>query len=176
MSRYLRDAHTYILICIHMWKLQEKGLQPNIKWSIEAKSFPYRCGSRKCDLCLTEKLHILKNDPKSTLNSRSELVNKCRHALKFKLAKAKQLEQRPLHSPKVGQNCIKCSILGTFRTLSLSLGKCLVNFRISFQSQDSPSGLRRYVQPEKTIFFTSCHFRFLGYTLVLIPQQIMFSM
>ena len=73
----------------HIWKLKDRGLQANIKWSIQAKSFPYRCGSRKCDLCLTEKLHILKSDAKTTLNSRSELVNKCRHALKFKLTKAK---------------------------------------------------------------------------------------
>lgn len=73
----------------YIWKLREDGIHADVTWSIMSHSFPYRCGSRKCDLCLTEKLAILKSDPKSTLNTRSEILGKCRHALKFKLAKAK---------------------------------------------------------------------------------------
>ena len=36
-------------------------------------------GGRRCDLCLQEKLTICLADPKTTLNSRSEMVSKCRH-------------------------------------------------------------------------------------------------
>ena len=32
---------------------------PTVRWAVLHKSTPYRCGSRKCDLCLTEKLAIL---------------------------------------------------------------------------------------------------------------------
>jgi hypothetical protein len=55
----------------YAWKLKDEGIDANISWSVDSLSFPYRCGSRKCDLCLTEK--------------RSEILNKCRHARKFKL-------------------------------------------------------------------------------------------
>ena len=72
----------------YVWKLKDDGHGWNVSWSLDTKSFPYRCGTRKCDLCLTEKLVILRNarEKKNTLNTRSEIMNKCRHTLKFKLA------------------------------------------------------------------------------------------
>ena len=72
-----------------LWELREAGApEPTITWSIHSKSYPYRCGSRVCDLCLLEKLAILKADPELvSLNVKSELMNKCRHSLKFKLKK-----------------------------------------------------------------------------------------
>ena len=43
-------------------------------------------GGRQCDLCLTEKLFILKNfNNPNYLNKRSELALKCRHKAKFLL-------------------------------------------------------------------------------------------
>ena len=39
----------------HIWKLQGKGINFNVKWSVAAYTSTYRCGSRRCDLCLTEK-------------------------------------------------------------------------------------------------------------------------
>ena len=74
-----------------VWELRNDGApEPTITWSIHSKSHPYRCGSRLCDLCLSEKLAILKagNDESSvSLNLKSELLNKCRHNVKFKLKK-----------------------------------------------------------------------------------------
>ena len=66
----------------------DSGEQPNVKWEIVAKCQPYRCGARKCDLCLTEKLEILTKKP--YLNKRSELTVKCRHSTKWKLKNVKQ--------------------------------------------------------------------------------------
>ena len=63
--------------------LQDKQIHPNLRWEIEKKCHPYKCGSRRCDLCLTEKLCLLKS--KNTLNKRTELLSKCRHSTKFKL-------------------------------------------------------------------------------------------
>ena len=67
------------------WKEKDAGLNPQINWSIVAKTKPYKPGSKSCNLCLTEKLVILKANPSNTLNKRSELNGKCRHLNKFKL-------------------------------------------------------------------------------------------
>ena len=71
----------------HIWNLKNQNKRFEIAWSIAALSSPYRAGTRRCDLCLTEKLIIAKADPNSLLNSRAELVSKCRHANKFSLKK-----------------------------------------------------------------------------------------
>ena len=72
-----------------VWELKDKEEDFTVSWSIKARSSSYMCGSRKCDLCLTEKFEILKSDPMSSLNKRSEMANKCRHMNKYKLKNAK---------------------------------------------------------------------------------------
>ena len=49
------------------------------------KAYPYICGTRKCDLCLSEKLMIARANSASLLNKRDELVSKCHHMNKFTL-------------------------------------------------------------------------------------------
>ena len=44
---------------------------------------------RRCDLCLIEKLKIMREDPELLLNKRSELGSKCHHKSKFILANIK---------------------------------------------------------------------------------------
>lgn len=71
-----------------IWDLKENDKNYVLKWKILYKSRPYKCGSRKCDLCLSEKYLIMKysNMPNSKLlNSRKEIMNKCRHANKYKI-------------------------------------------------------------------------------------------
>ena len=67
------------------WSLKEANKAFTVKWQIIRQSVPYACGTRKCDLCLCEKLEIVRNRSKNLLNKRSEIVNKCRHSRKFKL-------------------------------------------------------------------------------------------
>ena len=69
----------------YIWNLKEQNIPFEIKWALHKQSFPYQCGTRKCDICLSEKLEILRGDPKLLINKRSEIMNKCRHKLKFKL-------------------------------------------------------------------------------------------
>ena len=69
----------------YLWSLFDKGIGYSIKWDVETYCSPYKCGTRKCDLCLTEKCKIVQSDPKKTLNSRNELLSKCRHRNKFSL-------------------------------------------------------------------------------------------
>ena len=68
-----------------IWKIQEKQQDYDIKWSVVRKSIPYRTGSKRCNLCLWEKYHILNCDKDKFLNKRDEILNKCRHRDKFLL-------------------------------------------------------------------------------------------
>ena len=67
-----------------VWDLKDQGQDYNITWGIIRRGQPYRVGQSSCDLCTSEKLEILKrsSDPNS-LNSRTELISKCRHKRKF---------------------------------------------------------------------------------------------
>ena len=65
--------------------LKDNNRQFEIKWDIEDKATPYTCGSRYCNLCLTEKYRILCSDPTTTLNARNEIAGRCRHRFKYKL-------------------------------------------------------------------------------------------
>ena len=74
----------------YIWELKDNNIQHSVKWCIASKAHPYVCGSRKCDLCLTEKLIIRKANPETLLNTCNELVSKCRHMNKFTLRRFKK--------------------------------------------------------------------------------------
>ena len=63
----------------YIWKLKDNNIEHNLKWCIASKAHSYACGRRKCNLCLTEKLTIIKADPETVLNTRDEVLSKCRH-------------------------------------------------------------------------------------------------
>ena len=68
-----------------IWSLKTKGEAYNLKWSIIQRAAPYNAATKRCNLCLAEKYHIMTAPKDYTLNKRSELVSKCRHKDKFKL-------------------------------------------------------------------------------------------
>ena len=68
-----------------MWELKRKNIKYKISWRILDKTRPYKGGTTVCNLCLTEKYHILTSKSKNLLNSRNELISKCRHINKFML-------------------------------------------------------------------------------------------
>ena len=70
----------------YVWDLKRAGLEATIRWEIAQRSTPYQCGSRRCDLCITEKTVIALADPKTLLNKRTELVSFCKHRSKFTCA------------------------------------------------------------------------------------------
>ena len=75
----------------YIWEIKEKELAYSIKWDVIKRCPPYKCGTRRCDLCLSEKYYILKADPNLCLNKNSELLQKCRHSNKFKLGNIDKL-------------------------------------------------------------------------------------
>ena len=63
----------------HIWEMKRKGIKkPIMQWSVNDHAKQYQNGSKSCNLCLTEKYHIL-TSPVNVINKRSELVSKCSH-------------------------------------------------------------------------------------------------
>lgn len=77
-----------------IWSLKDRNTDYQLKWDIAAKSSPYKCGSRRCDLCLSEKTCILRANTFGLLNKRTELLSKCRHRNKYTLSNLKWLDVR----------------------------------------------------------------------------------
>ena len=79
-----KDKEGSTTLSTYYHKKIEEGYQPKIKWEIVRKCHKYKRGARKCDVCLTEKLEILKTKEK-LLNKRTELMYKCPHKRKHLL-------------------------------------------------------------------------------------------
>ena len=69
----------------YIWKLKEESKEYDVSCEITALAPPYSTEAKHCQLCLTEKTLILFSNNHSTLNQRSEILNKCRHQNKFLL-------------------------------------------------------------------------------------------
>ena len=68
----------------HIWELKSKNTNFDLNWKILARAAPYKNGGINCNLCLKEKMFILKADKSKILNN-LDLILKCRHKFKFKL-------------------------------------------------------------------------------------------
>ena len=63
----------------HIWQLKRNGIEFDVKWSITAYATPCTCGTRRYDLCLTEKFIIAWANQNNVLNKRTELISKLQH-------------------------------------------------------------------------------------------------
>ena len=55
-----------------VWELKDRGLSYTLNWKILRRGHAYRPGQKSCDLCLSEKLEILKrSSDRRLLNTRS---------------------------------------------------------------------------------------------------------
>ena len=64
-----------------IWSLTDKETDYNLTWKIIDQARPYQSGKRTCNLCLSEKFHILTGS--YLINRKTELLNKCPHRRKF---------------------------------------------------------------------------------------------
>jgi len=62
----------------YIWELSRQSTKYNIKWEIISHSNTRKRKSGNCNLCIEEKLAILKAK-NNVLNKRTELISKCRH-------------------------------------------------------------------------------------------------
>ena len=67
----------------YIWNCKRSNLDHQVIWDVAAKSRPQRNGAKYCNLCQSKKLAIIQSDPNTTLNKRSEILNKCGHKNKF---------------------------------------------------------------------------------------------
>ena len=70
-----------------IWNIKSRNYTPKVTWTIVRKCLPFNLNSKKCHLCLNEKLEIALFKEEKLLNKRSELISKCRHQNKFTLFK-----------------------------------------------------------------------------------------
>ena len=66
----------------YIWGLKNKNIDHQISWSIVRVSNTHKRDSGQCNLCIEEKLQIIRfraDTSLSLLNKRTELVSKCRH-------------------------------------------------------------------------------------------------
>ena len=69
----------------YVWD-QQLNPKPNITWKFLKKCEVYTTGRKSCDLCLSEKFHIIKNLRNAHLiNKRTDIGNKCLHRRKSTL-------------------------------------------------------------------------------------------
>ena len=78
-----QDSENKTELSKHIWQLKRNRIEFNLKWSIAAYAAPYKCGTRRYDLCLTEKYIIARTNQNNLLNKRTELISKCRHRNKY---------------------------------------------------------------------------------------------
>ena len=64
-----------------IWTLKDNGTEYKLTWSIINRARPYQPGKRTCNLCLSEKFHILTGS--HLINRKTELLNKCPHRRKY---------------------------------------------------------------------------------------------
>ena len=83
------NKHTYcsLIFSKYMWDLKDKKREYSIKWSILKRAAACVPGGRRCNLCIEEKLEIMKSIKTNLLNKRSKFFAKCRHREKFSAGK-----------------------------------------------------------------------------------------
>ena len=69
-----------------VWRIKRKNKEYRIKWRLIKQLPAYNLITKRCILCLKEKLAILRQDGPDLLNKRSEILGACRHKQKHMLA------------------------------------------------------------------------------------------
>ena len=98
----------------YYWELHDKGVDKKdikVDWRIERQAHKYKCGTRRCDLCLTEKLVIALADKSTMLNKRSEIISACPHRTKNRYHKMTKV--------KMKQSCV-LALCTQYRLLTLN--------------------------------------------------------
>ena len=81
-----KDKRNSTELSKHIWQLKDNNTPYNITWKIIQHAQPYSTKTKRCNLCLSEKYHIITANKSTTLNSRSELIGTCRHRKKHLLS------------------------------------------------------------------------------------------
>ena len=69
----------------HVWKLKDAKTPFSTKWKVIKKCKPYNNITKKCNLCLHEKVVIICRKDLCSLNKRNELASSCPHRNRYVL-------------------------------------------------------------------------------------------
>ena len=69
-----------------IWSLKENNIPFTITWKFLKRAKPYSNLTKRCDLCLWEKVFIMCMPNYGTLNKRSEFISTCRHSKRYLLS------------------------------------------------------------------------------------------
>ena len=86
-SFYLNKYTNETELSNEIWQIKNSGYHPKVKWEIVKTCVSYNPQTKRCLLCLTEKLEIAAYKEHNLLNKRDEIVSRCRHQLKYALAR-----------------------------------------------------------------------------------------
>ena len=90
VGNHIRDFNNVVYrkstdLSKYVWQLKDEGKSANVEYEIVRKVVGKPKG-KYCRLCLCEKLEIIENLGRDgLLNSKSELISKCRHQNKYLL-------------------------------------------------------------------------------------------
>ena len=86
LTSFRHDMHSSATeLSKYIWDLKGKDTDYNVTWAICKRAPAYSSASKRCQLCLTEKLCITTADRRTLLNKRQEIASTCRHRRKFLL-------------------------------------------------------------------------------------------
>ena len=68
-----------------LWNIKASKKEPVLVWKILGQYQPYNVNTKRCLLCLNEKLQIAIYRGNIMLNKRTEIISKCRHKNKYAL-------------------------------------------------------------------------------------------
>ena len=57
-TKLFRDSGNETELSKFNWQLKDESKNQNMRWKIFMYASPYKCGTRRCDLCVTEKYVI----------------------------------------------------------------------------------------------------------------------
>ena len=82
-TKSFRDRGNETELSKYIWQLKDESKSYNRRWNMFMYATPYKYGTRRCDLCLTEKYVIARADQEHLLNKRTEIISKYRHRNKY---------------------------------------------------------------------------------------------
>ena len=69
-----------------LWKIKAAKEEPVLVWKMLGQYQPYNVNTKRCLLCLNEKVQIAIYRGNNMMNKRTEIISKCRHRNKYVLA------------------------------------------------------------------------------------------
>ena len=74
-TKSFRDRDNKMELSKYIWQLKDEYKNYKIYWKMFMYATPYKCNTRRCDLCVTEKYATARADQDHLLNKRTEIIS-----------------------------------------------------------------------------------------------------